>query len=474
MRVVVIGGGVAGLAAAWELVKQGHEVRLYEAGPILGGQVRTFEIGGGRIESFYHHLFRSDTTIVELIEELGLGGDLEWIESNVGFLVNGEHYPFIGALDLLRFDVVSFPTRLRLGLAALWLRRFKQWQRYEGKTAKSWIERWVGREGYEKVWGPLLRAKFGPRAADISLVWFWGKIHLRFASRPGGLLAKEHLGYLRGSFGRLVDALAAAIRERGGVLESGRAARRIVVEDGRVTGVALETPDGGERIEPADAVIATVPSYAFRRVAPPLGETYDKLLDAVEYQWATVLVLALDRPLSSTYWLTVTDDDCPFVVAVEQTNFVPAERYGGRHVVYFSNYCAPGDPVIEEEPAETFERYLPFIRRINPEFDPSWVQDRWLFKDRAGQPVVDAQYHERIPPHRTPTAGLYLANTTQVYPEDRGQNYSIRMGQRVARLLLIDQERGSGEGRTLAPGDRDREPETALNAPTSAPIVTAD
>ncbi len=439
MRVVVIGGGIGGLAAAWELTKAGHGVVLYEAGPALGGQVRTFEVGGGRVESFYHHLFRSDTVIIALIEELGLAADLEWIESSIGFQVGERRYPFVTPGDLLRFRPVSPLTRLRLGLAALWLRRVTNWRGYEGRRARDWIISRVGREGYEAVWGPLLRAKFGRHAGAVSMVWFWGKIHLRFASRDGGLLARERLGYLRGSFGRLVDALAEAIRDRGGRLETARPAAQVVVEDGRVRGVAVADGDG-ERVEPCDAVIATVSSSVFARLAPDLDAGYRALLEAVEYQWATVLVLALDRPLSDTYWLTVTDRDCPFVVAVEQTNFLPASDYGGLHLVYFSNYCDPDDPVVEESVEQTLARYLPYIRRINPGFDHSWIRERWLFKDRAGQPIVHARYHETIVPQRTPVAGLYLANTTQIYPEDRGQNYSIRLGQRVARLAMAERE----------------------------------
>ncbi len=447
MNVVVVGGGVGGLAAAYELVRGGHTVQLFEASDTLGGQVRTFEIGGGRIEAFYHHLFYSDTVIRELIAELGLGDDLEWIPSRVGFLTNGRIYPFVSALDLLRFSPVSLLTRVRLGVAALWLRRQSNWRRYEGQRAKPWIERWVGREGYARVWGPLLRAKFGAHAPDISLVWFWGKLYLRFASRPGGMFAKEQLGYLRGSFGRLVDALVETLRARGAVVQASRPVAEIVIEGGRARGVRLA--DTGEVVR-ADAVIATTPSPVFARMVPGLDAEYARKLAAVEYQWATVLVLALDRPLSSMYWLTVTDDDCPFVVAVEQTNFRSPSEYGGRRVVYFSNYTDPGDPIVEEDAEQVLARYEPFIRRINPDFERSWIRDRWLFKDRAGQPIVHYRYHELIPPLRTPIAGLYLANTTQIYPEDRGQNYSIRIGQEVARLAVAD---GAAGIEPVAAGD---------------------
>ncbi len=436
MKAIVIGGGVAGLGAAYELLNRGHEVSLYEAGDRFGGQVRTFEVGGGRIEIFYHHLFRSDTTVIELIDELGLGDELEWIESSVGLAVEGRNYPFNGPFDLLRFDRVSLLTRIRLGLAALWLRRVHDWRRYEGQRASDWIVKAVGRRGYDAVWGPLLRAKFGQHAEDVAMVWFWGKIYLRFASRDEGLFATERLGYLRGSFGRLVDALVEDAQRRGARLAVDAPVDRIVVEDGRVVGVER---DGV--LERADLVIATTPSMIFRRLVPGLAEigpVYDELLQRVHYQWATVLMLALDRPLSDIYWLTMTDDDCPFVVAVEQTNFTPPERYGGQHIVYFSNYADPGDPVVDATVEEVLDRYEPYIRRINPDFDRSWIQGQWLAKDRAGQPIVDAQYHESIPPHRTPIEGLWLANTTQIYPEDRGQNYSIRMGRRVARIAVLD------------------------------------
>lgn len=436
MKAIVIGGGVAGLGAAYELLNRGHEVSLYEAGDRFGGQVRTFEVGGGTLEIFYHHLFRSDTTVIELINELGLGEELEWIESNVGLAAEGRNYPFNGPFDLLRFNRVSLLTRLRLGLAALWLRRISDWRRYEGQRASDWIRRAVGRSGYDAVWGPLLRAKFGQHAEDVAMVWFWGKIYLRFASRDEGLFAKERLGYLRGSFGRLVDALVEDARERGARLAVDAPVERIVVENGRAVGVERN----GE-LERADVVIATTPSMVFRRLVPDLERIdarYDALLQRVQYQWATVLVLALDRPLSEIYWLTMTDDDCPFVVAVEQTNFTPPERYGGQHIVYFSNYADPGDPIVDADVGAVLDRYEPYIRRINPDFERSWVQGQWLYKDRAGQPIVDASYHESIPPHRTPIEGLWLANTTQIYPEDRGQNYSIRMGRRVARMAVAD------------------------------------
>ena len=256
----------------------------------------------------------------------------------------------------------------------------------------------------------------------------------------GSLLDKEQLGYLKGSFGRLVDALVAACRAKGGTLTAGAPVDEVIVEDGVAVGVRLT--DGRE--ERADAVLATTPSGLFRKVVPSLesagdaGVQYARMLDAVQYQWATVVVMTLDRPLSDIYWLTMTDDDAPFVVAVEQTNFLPPSTYGGKHIVYLSDYMSPDDPMAQMSVEELLDLYEPWLRRINPAFERSWIQDQWVYRDRAGQPVVRVGYHEIIPPHRSPIANLYLANTTQIYPEDRGQNYSLRMGRRVAQLIEGD------------------------------------
>jgi protoporphyrinogen oxidase len=434
MKVAIIGAGVAGLAAARRLQEAGCEVEIFEAREHVGGQVVTFEIGGGRIECFYHHIFTNDTTVVRYIEELGLGANLRWIDSTVGFFHGGQIYPFVTPMDLLKFKPVSLIDRVRLGLVGLYLRWQKDWKRYEGVTAKQWLTKWAGKRNYEVVWGPLLRGKYASRAGDVGMTWFWGKIHLRFASRKSGASQKEQLGYLEGSFGSYIDRLATLIEERGGEIHLGVPVAAIETRDGRACGV---TTADGVRHE-ADAVIATILNPVFRKLAPELPEEYDRLLQRVEYQWATCLVLSLKRPISDTYWLNMADADIPFVACVEQTNFIPASKYGGNHIVYLSNYTPKDSPYAQMSAEQTLEAYVPHLKKVNPAFEREWVNDYWLFKDPAGQPIIGTNYSKSIPPLRTPVEGLYLANTTQIYPEDRGQNYSLLLGERVADLVISD------------------------------------
>lgn len=432
--VAVIGGGVAGLSAAYRLLQKGFPVRLFEAGPELGGLVRTFRVGGEPLECFYHHLFTSDTAATSLIEELGLGHRLVWRDSRVGLFYGGRAYPFVTPLDLLRFQPLGLLDRLRLGAMGLYLRRVKDGSRFEKITAADWVRRFAGRRNLEVVWGPLLRGKFGDYADEVVMAWLWNKVRLRFLSRRRGPAQREVLGYPLGSFGGYIEALVSRIRELGGVLETGRPVAAISPEGGRLV-LRLA---GRHDAQTFDAVIATVAGGIFARLAPPLPEDYARKLEAVPYQDALCLILALKRPLTPFYWLSINDRSLPFLAVIEHTNLIEPERYGGHHIVYLSNYLDKASPLLRMDIEELSRLYLPHLHTISPDFDESWIADRWLFRGPDAQPVFTPGSGSRIPEQRTPIPGLYLANMSQIYPQDRGQNYSILLGESVAGAVAAD------------------------------------
>jgi protoporphyrinogen oxidase len=434
MRAAIVGGGVAGLTAAYRLLQAGHEVALFEGEEQLGGLVRTFDAGGEPLECFYHHLFSTDTTIIALIEELGLQERLVWRDSKVGFYRDGRIWPFVTPLDLLRFKPLPLIDRVRLGLAGVYLRRQENWHGYEEVTAWEWLRRNVGQKGLDVVWGPLLRGKFADQAEEVAMAWLWSKIHLRFASRKAGVSQKEQLGYMIGSFGVIVRELERRIRKAGAQVETSTRVERIETTDGRASGLTLA--DG--RTIDADVVIACVPSERFLPMAPPLGSEYERRVSAARWQWALCYVVALKESLSSTYWLNISDPGTPFIAVIEHTNFVEKERYGGLNLVYLSNYLTPNHPWFSLSDEALDDLYLPHLAKFNSRFSRDWVVDRWVFKGPNAQPVIRRRYRDDLPDHRTPVPGLYLANMQQIYPEDRGQNYSMRMGELVARMASDD------------------------------------
>ena len=446
MRVAVVGAGVAGLTCAYRLTQRGHVCDVYERWPGLGGQAATLDVGRGHLlERYYHHLFTSDRHIVDLYDELGMPGELEWRPSSVAFFLEGRSWPFTSPLDLLRFRPLSLRSRIRMGVAVLRLQRGgSDVAPFEGITARTWIARAMGAEAYEKVWGPLLRGKFGDRADDISMAWLWGKLTMR-RKLQGKESRQELLGYPRRSWEPLFAELARRIEAGGGRVLIDRPVKRIS------PGFEIEAGAGGSfrsghdprafesaGVERYDAVVATVPNDVFRAMLDvELAPEYLARLDAIEYHTALCLLLELDRSFTPFYWTNIADPELPFVGVIEHTNLIESERYDGRRFLYVANYLAPGHELLELDAEALIERYEPGLRKINPAFDRTWIRERWLHREPAAQPIVTVGYGSRIPPLQTGVKGLVLANTTQIYPEDRGTNYAVRLGGEAAEALLV-------------------------------------
>jgi protoporphyrinogen oxidase len=428
------------LTAAYELQKRGHSVTVLEKYGTWGGQAATLPLLDTRIEYFYHHLFGSDTHILGLMDELGIGEQLRWIESKVGWFSDGHIYDLVSPLDLIRFGPLSLFNRIKLGLMYLYLPRINDWQSLERITARDWILRYMGQEIYDQFWGPLLRGKFGDMADQVSMTWLWGKIKVRGSSRQGAS-AKELLAYPEGSFEIITQALVDHLQANGAELRLNEEAIGLTTDPDnprKVTGVVTK-----KGTFPFDVVVATVPGYTLLDIAPPaMDEAYTSILRSVHYHAAIVLLLVSKQSMSRIYWMNIADRTMPYVGVIEHTNYVPPSEYQGRHLIYVSNYLEQDDPRFRMRASELFDLYLPHLKRINPAFDADWIEQKIVLRTRAGQPVITCNYSQRIPDHRTPIEGLYLANTLQIYPEDRGTNYSVRLGQTISGI--VDEDIRSG------------------------------
>jgi len=422
VRYGIIGGGALGLTAALRLAQEGHEVRVLEREHVPGGLASSFEVAPGIwLERYYHHLFRSDRSAVRLIEELGLAERLEWHRPVTTVQVEGVPYQLDSPGSLLRFPPLSLAARLRMAAVLGLLRALPSARPLEGVEADRWMALACGAAGHGVVWRPLLEAKFGSQYRRVSMAWLWARLHDRTSD----------LGYLRGGFHQLYEALAAAARSAGATIDLGCAVRGIRRVDG---GVAVDVAVGGVGQELTfDRVVSTLPPHLTSRLAGLPSP--DRSLAGASPLSAQCVILALDRPLTGTYWIGVGDARAPFLAIVEHTAMLSPDDYGGRHLVYLGAYREAGDPRLEMTPSQLVELATPHLRGLNAAFEPSWVQASWAFTAPNAQPVVDRAYRRRIPPFETGLPGLYLATMFQVYPHDRGQNYSIQLAERLVRHL---------------------------------------
>jgi protoporphyrinogen oxidase len=427
-KILVIGGGFTGLTAALRLsADKNNSVTLVEASARLGGLAAGFPLGGTSLEQTYHHIFLTDTAILNLVQELGVADKLMWCDSSVAIFRDGKIHSFKTPLDLLRFAPCSFLGRLRTGFTALYLQRTKNWRGFIRQTAQAWMTRACGRSAMETIWTPLLKGKFGRHYDTVSMAWFWTRIHTRANSRSreaGG----EKLGYFRGGFNVITTALENELRRRGVNILTGTAVEKIT---GDRTAIIH-----GETV-PFDACVFTGPSAAFARLLPAQDSLndYAAKLRSIEYLGAICLVFTSDQPLGDFYWVNINEPDAAFLVFIQHTRLVGRETYGGRHVYYIGAYLPPDGKTFSLADEELTQNWFGYLPKMFPEFDARRVAEKHIFRFRAAQHIVDTGFEEKIPEFKTPLPGVYLANFSQIFPEDRGTNFAVRDGENIAALV---------------------------------------
>jgi protoporphyrinogen oxidase len=431
--VVIVGGGIAGAAAALRLAEGGREVVLFEAGERLGGLVVSFEVGGTPLECFYHHIFPHESHIRALIDELGLTAKLEWLPSSMGVLTGGKLWPFTTPLDILRFGPMTLPERVRMGVGGLRLQRWKNWESLDTVPAREWLTNATGPAAVRELWDPLLRAKFGAAAPEVPAAWMWGRFEQRRGARKG---SGEKLGYLRGGFRQLFDGLSARLETLGVDIRTNSRASAIQLQDGKVIGVA---GDGGD-VE-TDAVLYTGAMPAISKLVP--AEHLEPKWAGAEGMGVVCSVIETDKPISDVYWTNVCDPSIGIGAIIEQTNLVPASDYGGRHVTYLGRYFTSAEKdIATTDAAALTNTWIDNLEAAYPKFDRSSITAIHPFKTPYAAPLVTLGYSKRIPDLRAEVGGLYVATTAQIYPADRGMSEGIRLGSDAATAIMADQAAG--------------------------------
>lgn len=426
-KILIIGGGFTGLTAALRLsTNPDFAITIVESSDRLGGLAGGFPIGGTSLEKTYHHLFLTDTTILDLVKELGLQDKLIWCNSPMGIYRGGKIYPFKTPGDLLRFSPCNFMGRLRTGMTALYLKYRKDWRGVAGKSAYQWMRRACGSSAMETIWTPLLKGKFDRHYQDISMAWFWARIHARANTRSGD--GVEKLGYFRGGFNVVTAKLEEILRQRGVEIQTSSQVEKITTDRTAVV--------NGQNVV-FDACVFTGSSTAFARLLPAqdsLNE-YAAQLRCIEYLGAVCLVFTSSQSLGDFYWVNISEPGAPFLVFIQHTRLIGPENYGGENIYYIGAYLAPNGKMYSLPDAELARLWLDYVKKMFPDFDESRVGERHMFRFAAAQHIVDTTYEAKIPDYQTPLPGVFLANFSQVFPEDRGTNFAVREGEKIAELV---------------------------------------
>ncbi|OIP87302.1 hypothetical protein CO009_03215 [Candidatus Shapirobacteria bacterium CG_4_8_14_3_um_filter_35_11] len=394
MKIAIIGAGLTGLVAGYRLSQKGHKVTIFEKGSDIGGLMGGFKIGNTSLEKAYHHIFSTDNYIIDLAKELGIFDKLSWHEEKTAIYFDKQTYPFMGAIDLLKFKPLDIFSKIRLGLVKIWLQKDNNWQKYENELAYVWMKKWCGEKAYKVIWEPLLRGKFHDKYKEVSMAWLWARIHTRGNSNK--------LGYFEGGFRIITDEIS----------------KRILKNKGKI-----------------------LLNYELNPSKSPLDRgDFDKILytgasKEIDYLGAICVVFTSKQSLSKYYWHNINDSQSPFLALIQHTNLIDKKEYGGKHVYYMGTYVPNDGELMNKKDSQIKKEFFDYLKKIFPKFEQKQVNESFVFKFKNAQHIVTTNYQLRITNYELEKNKIYIANFAQIYPEDRGTNFAVREGEKIANLI---------------------------------------
>jgi protoporphyrinogen oxidase len=425
-RVAVVGAGPMGLATAYELVKRGHQVEVFEAGPVVGGMAASFDFDGLSIERYYHFHCTSDEPFFELLRELGLEDKLCWTATKMGYYYEGRVKEWGNPIGLLKFSGLSFIEKIRYGMLAFLSTKRSDWSKLDKIDAVSWIKSWIGEHAYDVLWKGLFELKFHEYTPNLSAAWIWTRIRRIGNSRQS--MFTEKLGYMEGGSEVLMNALKDKILEAGGRVHVLAAVSKIEIKNGAVTGVWVN-----DEFQAFERVISTVPTPYVPAMIPDLPGDIINQLKSINNIAVVCVIVKLKKALTENFWLNVRDDNMDVPGIIEYSNLNPNTQ--GDHIIYVPYYVPGDNPIYHDDDEVFFDKIRGYLKTINSELVDEDFLAMKASRYRYAQPICEPEFQKKLPPVDLPIKGLFAADTSYYYPEDRGISESVDFGRKMAILL---------------------------------------
>lgn len=424
-KVAVIGAGPMGLAVAYQLVKEGYKPIVYEVDDRIGGMSATFDFDGVEIERYYHFHCTSDTAFFEVLEELGLSNKLKWKSTKMGYWFDGKLQAWGNPVALLKFQGLSCIAKFRYGLHAFLSTKRDDWEPLEKYDAITWIKSWVGEEAFKKLWSKLFALKFYEYSDNLSAPWIWSRI--RRIGRSRYSLFEEQLGYLSGGSKTLLNAMRDYLEQNGGEFRLSTAVEKIVMSDKIVKGI-----ESKGNFEVYEKVISTIPLPLVAKIAPDLPkDIYEKYSSKINIGCVCVIV-KLEKPLTNNFWLNTNDETMDIPGIIEYSNLNPEVG----HIVYVPYYMPQTNPKFQDTDAVFKQKVSAYFKMINPTLKDDDIKDIRVHRYYFSQPICEPNFLDNLPDAKMPIDGLWIADTSHYYPEDRGISESLGYGRDLVKRVI--------------------------------------
>ena len=426
-KIAVIGAGPMGLAVAYELSKQGRQVDLYEYDDRLGGMSAHFDFNGLSIERYYHFVCHHDDPLFELLAELGIADKLHWVDTRMGYFYEGHLHRWGDPFSLLRFPHLDMLSKLRYGLHMFLSSKRKKanWQALDSVDAVSWLKRGCGRKAFAVLWERLFKLKFHHYMGNLSAAWIWARI--RRVGRSRRSIFQENMGYIEGGSQTLLEKMAERITAQGGTIYLSTPVEEVCINGGKLSGIKVK----GKLREYAQ-VLSTIPLQYVPKLIPGLPPQQLEQYKQLQNIGVVCLLFKLNQSVTDNFWLNISDSEIEIPGIIEMSNLRPFDT----SIVYVPYYMPQSHPKFNWSDAQIIAEATAYLKRINPVLTDADIIDVHASRYAFAQPICQPNFTRGLPPMRSEVEGLFIADTSYYYPEDRSISESVALGKQLAAMAL--------------------------------------
>jgi protoporphyrinogen oxidase len=421
----IVGGGMMGLAAAMKLVQRGQKVTILEAAPELGGLTAAWRLGDVEWDKFYHVVSLSDSRLRDLLKELNLDSEIEWVQTRSGFFSEGKLYSLSSSLDFLKFPPLNLYQKFRLGSTIFMGSKIRDWRAMEGLHVEQWLKRWSGTSTFNKIWLPLLKSKLGEAYTRTSAGFIWAYIDRMYKARRSGM-KREMFGYVSGGYRRILNALKEWLVSRGVTIECSAPVHRMESQSGSSSSICITYGAAGqEKLASFDRVVMTLPLPSIASACHELNSEERDRMKATEYLGVVCTSLLLKKELGGFYVTNILDRWVPLTGIIEMGSIVKPEKLGGHYLVYLPQYVLSDDPRLSEPDEVIHERCLSTLEKMYPEFRRDSVTAIQTARAKYVMAIPTLNYSEKRPPSVLSQSGLYLLNSARIVKGNLNVNETL-------------------------------------------------
>jgi 15-cis-phytoene desaturase len=444
MKALVMGGGMAGLATAINLLDLGLEVELVEADEIFGGRASSWkDEDGDMIDNALHVFFPYYSNLLNFFNKMGIEKNILWKQAEFYYMQEG------GKEAVLRFGKLPAPLHAAVAFANLlksyegipkWKLLFaaagmgsavmysdRQLEKLDDITFGMWAHRISPKGAFLPMEPGINGLTFTPSwmiSAKVMLNWF-----RKVAADPDS----ARVGFANGGLGDIwVDTCLDYIHSKGGKTELKKAVTAINLDGSKVKSV---TAGGEERT--ADLYVSAISPYALRRVLPKEAFFYDYFKDLWYFHYAPSMSLQVwfDRKLTDVD-VTFFSNNCIFNTYADLSNVLPDIFKGGS---MFEMVLSPADN-IEGLPDEViFDIAIKQIKSLFPAAQDAEVRKYKVVRERQGVYRAWAGMEKHRPYQRSPLDNLYLTGDyTKTHVSSGGMEAAIWNSNHVAEVIALD------------------------------------